>query len=61
MGWRKYPECEKCLNNKAYGFGSRKEGGCLYPNDAEYGIGIFDKCKDFKSRIDELCEKFENE
>ena len=53
MGWRKYPECEKCLNNKTYGFGGRKEGGCLYPNYPEYGVGIFDKCKDFKSQIDE--------
>lgn len=48
MPFRKYPECILCSNNKFKGFGHRKEGGCLYPANPEYGLTVSEICKDFK-------------
>ena len=38
--WRTFDSCKNCKNNKTFGwrFGIRKEGGCLFPDDSEYGV-----------------------
>lgn len=51
MGWRKYKECQTCKNNKTngWGFGFRKEGGCLFPKELGENICISDKCNYYEN------------
>lgn len=51
MSWRKYKECETCKNNKTsgWGFGIRKEDGCLFPKGLGENICISEKCNYYKS------------
>ncbi len=46
MAFRLYKECKDCKFNRTsgWGFGIRKDGGCLFPDNPEYGLSISEKC-----------------
>jgi len=51
MAFRLYSYCKDCLCNKTsgWGFGFRKEGGCLFPDDPDI-TAIYEKCPYFQPR-----------
>lgn len=50
--FRLYDTCKDCKNNKTsgWGFGFRKEGGCLFPDDPEYGLTTSLKCRGYEPK-----------
>jgi len=56
MGFRFYEYCKDCKRNRTdrWGFGVRKEGGCLFPNTTpEYGLTTSDRCQEFEAKEEE--------
>ena len=50
MAFRLYESCKDCKLNKTsgWGFGFRKEGGCLFPENPEYGTTTSKECQYYK-------------
>ena len=52
MAFRLYEDCKNCKENRTsgWGFGIRKKGGCLFPDNVVYGIVVSDGCPHFKPK-----------